>query len=53
MAISLATLSRNQAKPPRIIIHGEPGPSAFFAEEVKKNLGWDARPAEYRETIEV
>lgn len=35
------------------IIHGEPGPSAFFAEEVKKNMGWDARPAEYLETIEV
>ena len=33
-------------------IHGEPESSKAFAKGVQEELGWDARPAEYMETLE-
>lgn len=36
-----------------MIVHGEEQPSTNFAAHVRKELGWNARPAEYLETVEV
>ncbi|HET7038491.1 MAG TPA: MBL fold metallo-hydrolase [Gemmatimonadales bacterium] len=46
---------RGFERPPRqtYLVHGEPGVAHSLADTMAKRLGWTARPAEDRETVEV
>lgn len=35
------------------IVHGEPEPARAFSEALREDFGWQAQPAEYRETYEL